>query len=983
MTANTNLRFYMFNSGNNNRDIRIGDSSLSTSVAQDIQLWGRTSNTIEVLQAFDFTGRAGNETTLPTFTCDTAFIDTAGVRITRGPGTAAQTAAAGSFGASSLNNTSQGNAISNNDYFQFAMNPKFGMEYSLDRLQIRYFSTATSGPNAFALRSSADNYATNIAAGTLVRGTQTTQLIRLTSPLVTDSPITFRMYVWGATAGGSLFRFTDGTGTTSFNNDIAFIGEGTTARIPKATLSAPGVVTNCLGGGIPLKVSTLGGTPPFTVWLKDNLGLQRVHIQTQADSTFTIFPQSNRTYTLDSVKDANGNKADSLAGTVSVTITASPVISSAGTTISRTLNHLDGFTLTYANGDSCRSWVRITDSVGGTNPGSTVCTAEVLAAATVNGTSRVFVGRRINIAPTTNGVARVTLFYSQADFTSFNSTASYQFKLPTNSTDTAGMLSRVAIRRTASSIETVNTTVFAPDSIRWNANTSTWEVNFRVNDGVLGGNYYLSPHFSSNKIVTGLTHSAVTPVAGQNAATITVDWADVPGLTQYRMRIRTLGGNWNPSTITGSQRTMTNLAFNTTYEVQVRPYESATVQGEYTSTYTFTTPQEPGKLPSCDFPINITAISATPFTVTISWTGANFGVNYVVEMRLKNSLVWGGSSTSANSITFNSLSPNTTYEFRIRTACEIGYTETVNSAFSTIDTFKTLSINACGTVTNLTTVGTTTNTATVSWSPVSFATSYQVQMRLKNTATWGGTSVVGTSVTFNNLSSSSVYEYQVRAFCNGVPVVTSSPTGAFSSIAEFTTGVAPVVPSCLPPTNITTTPTSNSVTVNWDSVAFGTSYFINIKPANSNTWGGTTVSTLSRTFINLSPSTNYHVRIRTTCAPGTTLTPSSIFSDTVFFATTAMANKANFGTEGPATCQVYPNPTRDNLHVDFTSQSTEPVRIEVRDMTGRLIQVQRIEAMIGQNTFDINLQSSADGLYLLHIYQGSTLQFMNKVQKTH
>ncbi len=982
MTSNTTLRFYTFNSGNNNRDVRLGDSSLSTSIAPDFQLWGRTSNRIKVLQAFDFTGRAGNESTLPTYTCDVAFIDTAGVRITRGPGTSAQTTAAGSFGASSLNNTSQANAISNNDYFQFAMNPKFGMEYSLDRLQIRYFSTASSGPNAFALRSSADNYATNIAAGTLVRGTQTTQLIRLTSQLVTDSPITFRMYVWGATAGSSLLRFTDGTGTTSFNNDIAFIGEGTTARIPKATLSAPGVVTNCLGGGIPLKVSTLGGTPPFTVWLKDNLGLQRTHIQSQADSTFTIFPQSNRTYTLDSVKDANGNKADSLAGSVAVTITASPVISSAGTTISRTLNHLDGYTLTYANGDSCKSWVRITDSIGGTNPGSTVCTAEVLASAPMNATARAFVARRINIAPTTNGVARVTLFYSQAEFTAFNSIVTYQQKLPINSTDTAGVRSKIVIRRTTSSLETASTTSFSPDSVRWNANNATWEVNFRVNDGFLAGNYYLSPQFTSTKLVTGLTHSATTPVSGQTTAGITVDWADVPGVTQYRLRIRPVGGSWNPSTVTGSQRIM-NLAFNTTYEVQARVYESATVQGEYTTTYTFTTPQEPSKLPVCIAPVDVTVVPNSPVSTTLSWSQVFGGLTYIVEMRPLNGLNWGGTSTQGNSVTFTALTPGASYEYRLRTTCIAGYTENGTSAFSAVDTFTMPNINACGTVTNLNTVSTTTTSASISWSPVNFATSYQVEMRLKNTATWGGTTTLGTSFTFNNLSSSSIYEYRVRAFCNGVPVVTSTPTGLFSSVAEFTTASAPALGICVPPTNIVATPTSNSVTVTWDSAANGMNYFINIKQANAASWGGTTVNTLSRTFTSLSPATNYQVRIRTVCTPGTTTTANSLFSDTILFTTTSLANKAIFDNAGAATWQVYPNPTRDNLHVDFNSNSTETVKVDVRDMTGRLVQTLNYEPMVGQNTLDINLHTAADGLYLIQIYQGSTLQFMNKVQKAH
>jgi hypothetical protein len=979
MTSNTTLRFYTFNSGNNNRDVRLGDSSLSTSIAPDFQLWGRTSNTIKVLQAFDFTGRVGNETTLPTYTCDVDFIDTAGVRITRGPGTAAQTTTAGSFGASSLNNTSQANAISNDDYFQFAMNPKFGMEYSLDRLQIRYFSSATIGPNAFALRSSADNYATNIAAGTLVRGTQTTQLIRLTSQLVTDSPITFRMYVWGAILGG--FRFTDGTGTTSFNNDIEFIGEGTTARIPKATLSAPGVVTNCLGGGIPLKVSTLGGTPPFTVWLKDNLGLQRTHVQSQADSTFTIFPQSNRTYTLDSVKDANGNKADSLAGSVAVTITASPIARDTNVYV-RTLNHLDGYTLTYADGSLCRSWITIADAAGGTNPGSTTCTATVLSAIPINNTSRYFLSRHVRVQPTNNGNATLTLFFTQQEFTAFNTAALYHQKLPANPSDTVGVLSKLLVRRTQGSNETANLSTFTPSSVTWNAASEQWQVTFAVNDAVLGGFYYVSTPFSTSNMVTTVTHSAATPALGQTSANMTIDWNDVPGVTQYRLRIRPQGGNWNPSTITGSQRIM-NLTFNTTYEVQVRVYESASVQGEYTTTYTFTTPQQPAKMPDCSLPTNITSVVNSPVSASLSWTGALFGINYQVQLRPKNSLVWGGSSSTGNSINFATLSPGTTYEYRIRTTCLDGYTTTTTSSFSNIDTFVTPSMQNCGTVTNVSTESTTTNSGTISWSPVSFASSYQVQTRLKNTGSWGGTTVTGTTHTFDNLASGAVYEYRVRALCNGVPLVTNTTTGAFTATNEFTTASAPALGTCLPPTNIAAVPTTTSLNVSWDAVANGALYFVNIKQENASTWGGTSVSSLNRTFNNLLPATNYQVRIRTTCAQGTTLTPSSVFSDTVLFTTTALANKAIFDNESTNLWQVYPNPTQGQLHINFNSNTNESIRVDVRDMTGRMVQSNQFEALIGQNTLDINLASVVNGLYIVQIYQGATLTFMNRVQKTH
>ncbi|MBU3676999.1 MAG: fibronectin type III domain-containing protein, partial [Chitinophagaceae bacterium] len=844
--------------GTGGRIYRFTDGTTNNSFNHDISLWGRVSNDKSLLQAFDFSTSTGNESTRPIYTTyDNTRIDTAGITITRGGGLAAQTTTAGSYGANNFNTSSQANAITGNDYFEFKLKPQSGYEFSLDRIQIRYF--AATGITNFALRSSQNNYASNIAAGVFVQNANSVENIVLlapggtaVTPLTSDSLITFRMYLWTTGTTNLQFRFTDGTANNTFNNDIAFFGDVNTSNIPAAVLSAPGAVSTCLGGGISLKVATLGGSAPFTVWLKDNLGNRRMHQQNASDSTITIFPQSDRTYTLDTVKDANNDYAWNMTGTVSVTVTASPVIASSGTSISRTLSHLDGYTLTYASGDSCKSWVRITDSVGGTNPGSTTCLAEVLAAAPMNTTARGFVARRINIAPTTNGVARVTLFYSQAEFTAFNAMVTYQHKLPISSTDTVGMKSKLVIRRTTGSLETASTTSFTPDSITWNSTTSAWEVNFRVNDGVLTGNYYLSPQFTSTKLVTGLTHIASTPVSGQTTASVTVDWNDVSGVTQYRLRYRPVGGTWNASTITGSQRVM-NLAFNTTYEVQARVYESASVQGEYTTTYTFTTPQEATKLNDCQVP-SPTATVNNPSSATITWNGVTYGTNYIVQVRPKNTLVWGGTSTAGNSVTFNALSPNTTYEYRVRATCTPGYTSNGTSNFSAIDSFTTSPLANCGTIANLSVTNVGINNATIRWSPTVYASSYQVEMRLKNTAVWGGTTLTDTFFTFTNLSANSQYEYRVRAFCNN-PLLTNSASGAFTSIGEFTTN-AQTLTACLPPTNIQTTPSTNSVAISWDTAVNGMQYFVNLKAQNAASWGGTTVATNNITFANLSPSTN-------------------------------------------------------------------------------------------------------------------------------
>ena len=483
-------------------------------------------------------------------------------------------------------------------------------------------------------------------------------------------------------------------------------------------------------------------------------------------------------------------------------------------------------------------------------------------------------------------------------------------------------------------------------------------------------------------MVTGLTHIAVTPTPAMNTASVTVDWDSIPGVTQYRFRFRPLGGSWNASTITGSQRTMNYLSFNSTYEVQVRVFESqlgANVQGEYTKTYTFTTPPEGGKLPDCINPNSFNVTLNSPVSASISWSSVPNATTYIVQMRPKNTLVWGGTSTSGNSVTFTALSPNTVYEYRVRTTCTPGYTANSSADFSAVDTFLTPSLGNCGTISNLLVSNVGLSNATLTWNPTNYASAYQVEMRLKNGGVWGGTTTLDTSFTFNNLSANSTYEYRVRAFCNN-PLLTNTASGSFSSIGEFTTN-AQTLTACLPPTNIQTAPTTNSVVVTWDTALNGMQYFINLKTAAATTWGGTTVSTNTRTFNNLSPNTSYQVRIRTVCTPGTTFSANSVFSDTVLFMTTALANKFETGSANEA-ITVYPNPTRDWLNIDYTSETQEPVLIQVRDMTGRLLNTTQLIPMIGKNPAQVDMSSLSNGIYWIQITQNGVLKFTNRVQKT-
>lgn len=278
--------------------------------------------------------------------------------------------------------------------------------------------------------------------------------------------------------------------------------------------------------------------------------------------------------------------------------------------------------------------------------------------------------------------------------------------------------------------------------------------------------------FSTTLMVGTISHQA-TATAGALYPTIVVDWADVVGTTQYRFRIRPVGGSWNPSTITGSQRTLTTLAYSTTYEVQIRVYINSSTQGEYSQTYTFTTPNYV-PLPPCNAPVLDAEVIGG--NLIVSYSSVPQAVGYQIEVRQLNTQTWGGTTIPGT----NWLLPVDTtkaYEVRVRTNC-IG-ASTIWSQFTTIDT---ASKAVCQPPTNLYNVGNT-----FYWSDYQYSALTQIQTRLYGTATYGG----GTSTTtgsFQNKYLWGKHEWRVRSRCYG----TASP-----SWTDWSYGVTGFIPQPL------------------------------------------------------------------------------------------------------------------------------------------------------------------------------------------
>lgn len=455
------------------------------------------------------------------------------------------------------------------------------------------------------------------------------------------------------------------------------------------------------------------------------------------------------------------NKADLLScGTVEIPTSAGNYNFSA--------NHLDGTTVDYSAhylSGNCLTMGSLTDAAGGNTLGNTVMAMTLNNSVLVNGTGRSFVPRVVNITPSSNGTVNVVLYYSQADFDAYNAAATLQRSFPLNSADAANNKANVKVMRSASNTyETADLTVL-PATVSWNATSGLWQVN--INSVSASGYYYLSSDYNSNLMVGAMSNTPTTPLTNDNVARVLIDWADVTGATSYNVRYRLVGApSWSAVSNTPvSQISLPGLTFGASYEVQVQVKVNNQTLGEYSSSYNFSAPNA---LPLCAPPATTGHNVVSNNTVQFTWSASTFGILYQIQVREKNAIFWGGTSTAALTRTFTALKGSTDYEYEVRTKCLLNATRNTWSSFSTIAKFTTLPnppTVTCLPPTNIYSTINNANSVTIHWDTASNADFYSIRIQKSGDTVWGGSSTTLNSISFNSLSQNTKYYFKVRTRC--------------------------------------------------------------------------------------------------------------------------------------------------------------------------------------------------------------------------
>jgi hypothetical protein len=259
---------------------------------------------------------------------------------------------------------------------------------------------------------------------------------------------------------------------------------------------------------------------------------------------------------------------------------------------------------------------------------------------------------------------------------------------------------------------------------------------------------------------------------------------------------------------------------------------------------------------------------------TITWAVANTTAAPVSCANVKISISTDGGNTFSTLVasTPNDGTEVVTIPNTPTTTARVKVEAVGNIFFDISNTnFTITSGSGCGSPAGLTSSAITTTSATVSWSAVSGAVSYDVDYKLNTTATWTNAATGTTSLSANlaGLVSGSLYDWRVRANC-------ASGSSAYTQ-AQFTTQS---VVTCNAPTGLTSSGvTASAATVSWSAASGAISYDADYKLNSSGTWINAVTGTAS-TSVNLSgltASSLYDWRVRTNCSSG-----SSAYSQAQF-----------------------------------------------------------------------------------------------------
>jgi len=309
--------------------------------------------------------------------------------------------------------------------------------------------------------------------------------------------------------------------------------------------------------------------------------------------------------------------------------------------------------------------------------------------------------------------------------------------------------------------------------------------------------------------------------------------------------------------------------------------------------------------------------------------------------------------------------------------------------------------NGCGTPSGLNATAITQTSATVNWSAVSGATSYNLQWKLSTSGTW--TTISGLTTTSRNLTGltlGTTYNYQVQAVCG-------ANSSSYSAAASFTTTSGSCVDQyeanntrntakVVPVNQNITAQIATSTDKDWNRFS-NTSATRNIKVELTTLPADYDVS-LYRSNSLLATSQNAGTNNELIIYNTTTVSTSyyayvygynGAFSNTQCYTLRISLSSSAWRTDGStdgtveeteipvlfenAAFGMFPNPATDQLTVEVPMENESDVQVAILDVAGKsTIQDHRTLAK-GDNRITLDVSRLPNGIYFVQVRNGEQL----------
>ncbi len=308
---------------------------------------------------------------------------------------------------------------------------------------------------------------------------------------------------------------------------------------------------------------------------------------------------------------------------------------------------------------------------------------------------------------------------------------------------------------------------------------------------------------------------------------------------------------------------------------------------------------------------------------------------------------------------------------------------------------------SCGTVSGLTATGITQTAATLGWSAVSGATSYNLQWKPSASGSWTTVTGLGsTSYGLSGLSASTSYDFQVQAVCGAT-------SGSYSAASSFTTqsgggggctdayepnntrGTAQVIPV----NTAINAQIATSTDVDWNRFS-NTSTQRRIKiemynlPADYDVrlYRGSSYLAVSQNGGTVDELIIYNTTTVSSSYYAYVYGYGGAFSNSQCYTLKVSLSSTNWRTDGSTDGEVtemevpvifeeaefgmYPNPATDQLTVEVPMQADADVTVSVLDPAGKLAIQQHRTMSKGDNRMTLDVRTLPNGVYFVQVRNG-------------